>query len=96
MDDKQTYWFKRRRYGYGWIPATPQGWLVVAGYLGLVLAGTYMIKDVPEDEFTREVGFFFAMMAVATVLLIRITMARGPKPHWRWGKQPTDNPNEDW
>ena len=24
-----TYWFKRRRYGIGWTPATPQGWLDV-------------------------------------------------------------------
>lgn len=32
-------WFPRKRFGYGWgLPDTVQGWLVLIGYFGLMLA----------------------------------------------------------
>ena len=35
-----NYWFPARRYGWGWgLPATWQGWLVLAGYVLLALVG---------------------------------------------------------
>ncbi len=90
------YWFKRRRYGYGWFPVSWQGWTVFGVYLLLVIAGALMIMDVsPEDE-AREVAFYLLFVAVLTVCLITITMKKAPKAKWRWGKSDSDNPDEDY
>lgn len=90
------YWFKRRRYGWGWIPVTWQGWTTIGVWLAIVIGGSTAIFEVPEEQSAREVGFFVTFMAIATFALIRISYAKGPKPHWRWGKQPGDNPDEDF
>ncbi len=29
------YWFKAKNYGWGWYPATWQGWLILAGFIYL-------------------------------------------------------------
>ena len=29
-------WFKAKKYGYGWYPATWQGWLVILVYLTIL------------------------------------------------------------
>ena len=91
-----NYWFKRRRFGYGWVPVTWQGWLVVVGYIVFVVGGSFSLANVSEDTVTKEVKLFFLFVALATAGLLRITYAKGPHPKWRWGKKPTDNPNEDW
>lgn len=96
MNKVKKYWFKRRRFGYGWVPVTWQGWSVIAAYLAVVLGGALTLSDVPENEFTKEVGIFLVIIFIATAALIRITLLTGPKPKWRWGKKPSDNPNEDW
>lgn len=92
----QPYWFKRRRYGWGWIPVTWQGWLTVGIWLLLVIGGATAILDVPEAQQARESAFFLLFIVVATAGLIRISYAKGPKPRWRWGKKPDDNPEEDF
>ncbi len=96
MSNSTKYWFKRRRYGYGWVPVTWQGWLTVAGFIGALLGAAYIVKDAPDDEITREVGLFFLIVAVAIFGLLGICKAKAPKAKWRWGKQETDNPDEDW
>jgi len=37
-DNPNGYWFKRKLYGFGWMPATKQGWTVLALYV-LFVAG---------------------------------------------------------
>ena len=96
MDRKGSYWFKRRRYGWGWIPVTWQGWLVVAGYLVLVVALAPAFLDAPQADQARELGFFLLFVAMATGGLIQISLLKGPRPRWRWGRKPDDNPDEDF
>jgi len=35
-------------------------------------------------------------VAIATVGLIQITLRKGPRPRWRWGRKPEDNSAEDF
>lgn len=93
---KNKYWFKRRRYGYGWVPTTWQGGLVVAVFLVVLFLGLVLLKDVPENTYTKEVGYYFALAFGAAILMILISYLKGPTPKWRWGKKPTDNKNEDF
>lgn len=96
-DDKnQSYWFKRRRYGYGWTPVTRQGWLTVLLFLVVVLSSAVItIKDTPRNTFTTQSFIFLGFLAIAIVLVVIISLMKGPVPKWRWGNKPTDNSDED-
>lgn len=97
MDKREkTYWFKRRRYGWGWVPVTWQGWALIAGYLVVVIALAPAFLDAPEPDRAREAGFYFLFLALATAGLVKISFAKGPRPRWRWGATPDDNPDEDF
>jgi phosphatidylserine synthase len=90
------YWFKRRRYGYGWVPFTWQGWLVVIAYVGSIFLATLIVKDIPSNTYSSESVEFTVVIVLSTIALIFITNAKGPRPKWRWGKKPGDNPDEDF
>jgi hypothetical protein len=91
------YWFKRRRYGYGYTPVTWQGWLSVAGAVGVIVGLAFVI--LPSDSQAPSLSqalLFTAVVAAVLVVLVKITYAKGPTPaRWRWGKKPEDNPRED-
>jgi len=82
----KNYWFKRRRYGLGWYPVTYQGWLAIAVYVTVVLVLTFTVDS---SQALPVVGF-------ATLLLVGLCYAKGPKPRWRWGKSSSDDPSQDW
>lgn len=85
-DNPQGYWFKAKWYGWGWTPVTREGWLVLIGYLVLVLLFSLTID---EQSSTREVAFTFLLpVVVLTATLFRICWIKGERPHWNWG-----NPN---
>jgi hypothetical protein len=96
MGKTTNYWFKRRRYGWGWIPVTWQGWGIVAGWLVVVLGGAFTLDDTPKNEFTHELGIYLLVVLIATVGMVIISLAKGPTPRWRMGKRPDDNPDEDF
>ena len=82
----KNYWFKRRRYGLGWYPVTYQGWLAIAIYVTVALVLTFTVDS---SQALPVVGF-------ATLLLVGLCYAKGPKPRWRWGKSSSDDPSQDW
>ena len=83
-DNPEGFWFKRKRYGWGWTPATWQGWTVVIGYLVVVL---YLFRNIgvasqsPSDALSSVT----APIIVATAILIYISYKKGEKPRWQWG-----------
>ena len=95
-DKNRRYWFKRRRYGYGWIPVTWQGWAAVLVFLAVVLSGVIALKDTSNNALSAEAFIYLAFLAGSTVLLVIISFMRGPKPKWRWGGKASDNPDEDF
>ncbi len=85
-------WFKRRRYGYGWVPVTWQGFVAVFIYVGLIIAAAFLME---EDMSAGEAVAYLTFVVIATLLLLVVGLYYGPKPKWRWGKKATDNPEED-
>lgn len=69
-------WFKTKRYGWGWTPATWEGWAVTLLYLAFVAIGAWTVPLVPYE---------IAVFAGAG-LLIWVAYSHGEKPRWRWGK----------
>lgn len=82
-DNPEGYWFKAKCYGWGWTPATWQGWLIALSYLVLVVLCALTID---ENSLPREVAFTFALpVTLLTITLIRICYKKGEKPRWQWG-----------
>ena len=82
----EGYWFKRRLYGWGWVPVTWQGWLVVAVVAAVFATGLYsgVTNGAPS---TILIG-----LALGVVLIFIFCYAKGEKPAWMWGlpKEGTD------
>ena len=95
MIRKKPYWFKVRRYGYGWVPVTWQGWMVIIVFLALTCAGMliFLIDGYSEDLLGL---IFIAYLGILVTGLVIVSSKTGPKPRWRWGKKPDDDPETDW
>lgn len=80
---KKDYWFKRKQYGWGWVPATWQGWLVMLGYL---VAMSLVAFTINEDSTEREIVLMFVLpIFVLSVALILVCYKTGETPRWQWG-----------
>ena len=97
MKNKNNFWFKRKRYGLGWVPVTWQGWLlIVIEVLFLLLLSKVLLKDVSENTYQNEVGVFLAIVFLSILVLVFISHKKGPSLKWRWGKKKTDNSKLDF
>ncbi len=82
-DNPEGYWFKARLYGWGWAPATWQGWLILVIYIAAVVFFAFTIDENSPD---REVIFTFILPVVLlTISLLSICYKTGEKPRWQWG-----------
>ncbi len=86
-DNPQGYWFKAKLYGWGWTPATWQGWCIILAYVALIFTLIISIeKDIPGNP---DSGSNFLTLAlpiiILTTLLIFICYKKGEKPRWQWG-----------
>lgn len=77
------YWFKAKRYGYGWYPATWQAWLIMLVYLIIFTALVFVF----ESNMEKYMAFYFISIFVITGLLIYISYKKGEPAKWRWGKK---------
>jgi hypothetical protein len=76
--DEPRYWFRAKRYGFGWgLPLTWQGWAFLGGWLVALPVGARLI---PRDGFSLCI-FFLAMV----VLLLAVCWWKGEPAAWRWG-----------
>lgn len=83
--NREKWWFKRRRYGWGWYPVTLQGWSVTLAYMiAVVSLGVWSPP------------WMLPVVAVLTVLLFLICIQKGPAPRWRWGESDYDVPEDDF
>lgn len=78
-------WFASKRYGWGWVPVTIEGWLVTLGFIGLILLNSLRF-DEPTLQQTSKVVEFLAETFLLVGALIAICFWKGEKPRWRWGK----------
>jgi hypothetical protein len=85
-NNPQELWFKRKLYGWGWVPVRWQGWLVVGIFIAFLVWNSFSIdagiEPVPQDFF-----FFFGKTLIAVLLLLFVCYKTGEKPRWQWGKE---------
>ena len=90
-------WFKRRRYGWGWAPVAWQGFVLVGTFV--IFNTFFALAALPHDDAdvtAAQITTFLVGIAISTTVLAIIASTKGPKPKWRWGKKPGDNPREDF
>ncbi|HAT68698.1 MAG TPA: hypothetical protein DCS20_03735 [Candidatus Yonathbacteria bacterium] len=88
-DNPQGYWFKRKCFGWGWVPARWQGWAVLALYMGVIV---YLFRGA---AFEAHAGFntlviFNVPFLMATAVLIFVCYKKGERPRWRWGLEDSE------
>lgn len=80
MSSKPRYWFPAKRYGWGWGPPTAwQGWVVIAVFGGLAVAGVFVFPP------PQHVVALVIYILVLNVALTAVCWAKGERPKWRWG-----------
>ena len=80
----KTFWFKAKTYGWGWTPATWQGWTVTIVYIAAVCgAAAVFVRHRSAAGWVA----YFSSIAIATVLLVIVCYKTGEKPAWRWGER---------
>lgn len=78
-------WFVSKRYGWGWTPATWEGWFVIAAYLACTFLTVAVIEHFARIE-NNAVMIFLPLICIYTCVLFFICVRTGEKPRWRWGK----------
>lgn len=82
----QKKWFKNKVYGYGWYPATKEGWYVIVAFMIILFATAYIVSLVTSSEEVFSIVFLFLAL-IETLGLLYIATKKGEKPRWSWGKK---------
>lgn len=80
-------WFRAKRYGWGWTPASVEGWLVMAAFLvAVVIDSAVLIYRVRHSIGRRQALVpFYAVLGGLVVALLVVCWKTGERPRWRWG-----------
>lgn len=80
-------WFKRKVWGWGWVPATWQGWFVTFLYVALIsLLIVTREEAIPGNPDSGSNFLVFGLpFIVLTVIFIFIAYKKGEKTKWQWG-----------
>ncbi|MCU0653673.1 MAG: hypothetical protein MUD10_05445 [Candidatus Pacebacteria bacterium] len=83
-NNPKGYWFKRKLYGWGWVPAKRQGWIVLAVFIA-VLIGNGIFLGSKSEPASADLALFFAVIAASVAILFSICWKKGERPCWQWG-----------
>jgi hypothetical protein len=93
-NNPEGYWFKRKLYGWGWTPATWQGWVITLVFVALIVLVVYRFD--PEGHSAKDVlTTFIPQVALLVLLLMLVCYKTGEKPKWQWGIPEKENFEED-
>ena len=83
-NNPERYWFKRKLYGWGWTPATWQGWVTLAVFIVLIVFNFNRIDSGSHSGSDTLINFI-PETAVLVAILLAICYLTGEKPRWQWG-----------
>ena len=80
-------WFRAKTYGWGWTPASIEGWLVLVAFLiGVGIDVAFLIYRQQHDGDQRAAMIsFLVWLAVLVAALIVVCFTTGERPRWHWG-----------
>jgi len=80
-ENPKNLWFKRKLYGWGWVPVRWQGWLVIIIAVSFVFLGI-SIGQADDAPGAALLGF---LIMLAIILIFGYW--KGEKPRWQWGQR---------
>ncbi len=84
------YWFRAKSFGWGWTPATWQGWATLAVYMFAVVT-MFLSVDERSHSISDTFMTILAPCIVATLIFMAICYRTGEKLEWRWIQQEKKN-----
>jgi hypothetical protein len=81
---KRLIWFKAKTYGYGWYPATWQGWLIILIWIALLSLNAWRLMSIDLPPVENTIEFVVETLAM-TAVLVYICYKTGEPLRWRWG-----------
>lgn len=83
-DNPEGYWFKRKLYGWGWVPVSWQGWTTIAVFILLLVWFIVPFISAPAPS-TMHVLWFLVRIVIWAYALLLVCYAKGEPPKWQWG-----------
>jgi len=74
-------WFKRKRYGWGWVPASWEGWACIGVIFGVIL----FFGNKLEQSENPQVLAYLPMGVLLILVIIGLGYMKGERPKWQWG-----------
>lgn len=82
-DNPNRYWFRRKLWGWGWTPATREGWAITLGFIAIIVGLAFFFeKEINSGGDTR---LFFATIIALITFFIIVVWRTGEPPKWQWG-----------
>jgi len=78
-DNPKGYWFKRKIYGWGWVPVTWQGWAVILAFI------LFLTWEANRLSVNSNLNKYPLCVILAILILLVICLWKGEKPKWQWG-----------
>lgn len=85
---RPRYWFVRKQFGYGWVPATWEGWLVLTLFFILFIPLPTLLLAPPINAV--KMALFVLATGILVTALIVVCLIKGEKPRWQWGRHRDD------
>lgn len=73
MESSPKPWFGRKKFGWGWGPASWQGWLVMAAYVVVIQVTSHLFP--PKTHHTD----FMIGLATATLIFLAVLVWKGER-----------------
>lgn len=84
-----TYWFKPKRYGYGFYPVSWQGWLCTLALVAIILLSGWSNNVFTETEVTPHqiARFVIDIILISTIATLLFEKRMKEPLRWRWGRK---------
>jgi hypothetical protein len=81
------YWFKPKRYGYGAVPTTWEGWAFTTLILVVILGSGWLLVGPGAPRGQTTVWVWWAIVMVVLAVSVAVTRAKTEGGwRWRWGR----------
>ena len=85
--EQRKLWFKAKQYGWGWVPSSWQGFVIILFFLLSIAIDALHAVSVTEKA-SGGAGMFLwnylPPLFFLSIILIWICYKTGEKPEWRW------------
>ncbi len=88
MVEKQKYWFRPKRFGYGVYPISVEGWGMTLLFAGIIVGVGYGFGMFSSNVSEKNVLIFVLNVFVLCLIFIRLVQQKTDgKIQWNWGRK---------